>query len=65
MGDWDKHFEWSGMAISGGTRDRKCLLDPLFGQEVAFMCFIVADVAENSLRIYVSFLNFTVCSVNK
>lgn len=63
--DWDKHSEWGGMAISGKTRDRECLLDLLFGQEVAFMCFIVNDVAENSLRIHVSFLNFIVCSVIK
>ena len=41
------------------AQDRKCLLDPLFGQEVAFMCFIVEDVAENSIRIHVSIL---VCS---
>ena len=38
------------------TQDRKCLLDPLFGQEVAFMCFIVEDVAENSIGIHVSIL---------
>ena len=63
--DWDKHSEWGRMAISGRTRNLKCLLDSLFGQEVAFMSFIVEEVAENPLRIQVSVLNFTVCSLVK